>query len=242
MPGSAFQIESFVSGIENNAYLVSEDGSDAGFIIDAPDSPYDLLSAIERKNVKIHSILITHGHWDHVMGLTVLLEKLNVPVLIGAGDAREVAKYKPPEVIEITEDVALNTGLTRPIVAKLTPGHTAGSVCYYLSGGAPQGEVADIFYISKSGKTKLPSGVLFSGDTLFPNGPGKTKTRDDFLQIVESLQTQVFSLPKDTTILPGHGASQLSVGTAIDEYHHFQDNQAGNEYGEVVWVKNYPKR
>ena len=73
----------------------------------------------------------------------------------------------------------------------LTPGHTAGSICFRVEG----------------------SPVLFSGDTLFPGGPGATQfDGGDFATIITSLDTKLLTLPSDTLVLPGHGAD-TTVGT-----------------------------
>ena len=72
-----------------------------------------------------------------------------------------------------------------------TPGHTRGSTCFLLEGHP----------------------VLFSGDTLFPGGPGNTKFEDaSFPQIIESIDRRLFTLPGDTLVLPGHGLD-TTIGT-----------------------------
>jgi glyoxylase-like metal-dependent hydrolase (beta-lactamase superfamily II) len=84
----------------------------------------------------------------------------------------------------IEDDSVIEVGDLR-LHTILTPGHTPGSICFRLEG----------------------SPLLFSGDTLFPGGPGATKfPGGDFDQIIESIDRRLFTLPVDTLVLPGHGA------------------------------------
>ena len=85
----------------------------------------------------------------------------------------------------LEDDVVIAVGRLR-LRTLLTPGHTPGSICFTLEG----------------------TNVLFSGDTLFPGGPGNTSfPGGDFPTIVRSIEDRLFTLPADTLVLPGHGAS-----------------------------------
>lgn len=121
-------------------------------------------------------IVQTHGHMDHVQALAELKERLDVPVYA-----------HPAESYPIDIDVTLADGDEiafgqRRVQVLHTPGHTLGGVCLL------------------SGKH------LISGDTLFPGGPGNTWGDEQaFAQIIEAVETKLFTLPDDTVVYPGHG-------------------------------------
>ncbi|MGH2747831.1 MAG: MBL fold metallo-hydrolase [Actinomycetota bacterium] len=125
---------------------------------------------------KVVGIVQTHGHMDHVQALGALKEKLGVPVHAHPGD-----DYPVPIDNELKDGDVLSFG-RREATAIHTPGHTPGGVCL-LSGSH-----------------------LISGDTLFPGGPGNTRgDARAFAQIIESVETKLFTLPDDTRVYPGHG-------------------------------------
>lgn len=121
-------------------------------------------------------ILTTHGHWDHVQAAAAVRAALGVPLLIHPADVA-LAGIEP--------DAGLGAGSIElgnlRITVMPTPGHTPGSTCFAV----------DSF--------------LFSGDTLFPGGPGATSGPDAFATIMESLETTLFAHDDETIVLPGHG-------------------------------------
>ncbi|HEX2235654.1 MAG TPA: MBL fold metallo-hydrolase [Actinomycetota bacterium] len=122
------------------------------------------------------AIVQTHGHADHVQALPELRDKLGVPVLAHPGDAYPVALDD-----ELKDGRELSFGNASATVLH-TPGHTPGSICL-LSGRH-----------------------LVSGDTLFPGGPGNTQGDARlFAQIIDAIETKLFTLPEDTAVYPGHG-------------------------------------
>jgi len=125
-------------------------------------------------------VLETHGHWDHIQA---------VPAMREAGYEVAVTAADAPRLAEVGYDVFLEDGQVVE-VGKVrlhgiyTPGHTEGSICFRVEG----------------------SPILFSGDTLFPGGPGNTKfPGGDFPTIIRSLETKLFTLPDELRVLPGHG-------------------------------------
>lgn len=124
----------------------------------------------------------THGHGDHVRALPALVDALGVPVFAHAGDSGRM----PVPTRGLSGGDSLKVGEIEVEVVH-TPGHTPGGLCY------------------------LARGHLFSGDTLFPGGPGNTSgDRAAFGQIMTSLDV-LFSLPDDTRVSPGHGLD-TSIG------------------------------
>ena len=125
---------------------------------------------------------------------------------------------RPKEYINV-DDGSINTFGDLVIRSIETPGHTSGSTCYFLPGESPGSEPH-----------------LFSGDTLFPGGPGKSSTHENFLEIVKSITTKLYSLPKHTYILPGHGEF-ITLEDSIKEFNEFNKNPFDNNtFGNVKWI------
>jgi glyoxylase-like metal-dependent hydrolase (beta-lactamase superfamily II) len=124
-------------------------------------------------------VLTTHGHADHLQAVAAITKRLGAPVRIHADDQPLAGMT---DAIPIGDGEIIGIG-DLPLEAIHTPGHTPGSTCFRLGSH------------------------LFSGDTLFPGGPGATRSPgSDFDQIMESLETRLFILPDLTNVYPGHGA------------------------------------
>lgn len=129
------------------------------------------------QGARIVGIVQTHGHMDHVQALPELKRHLKVPVY-----AHPAEDYPVPIDVELADGDEIAFGRRRAKVLH-TPGHTPGSICL------------------------LAGKHLVSGDTLFPGGPGNTWGRPElFEQIIEAIETKLFTLPGDTRVYPGHGA------------------------------------
>ncbi len=129
------------------------------------------------RGLTILGILITHGHPDHHEHVREVRDLLHAPVGIGADDATLL----PGTDFTIADGDTFRFG-GHEITAIHTPGHTPGSTCLLL------------------GRR------LFTGDTLFPGGPGNTqKDPVRFARIMQSLRERLFTLPDDTAVCPGHG-------------------------------------
>lgn len=135
------------------------------------------------EGANIVGIVQTHAHADHIQALPVLVERLGVPVYAHAGEDYPVAVNR-----KVSDGDAVHFG-NREAKVLFTPGHTPGGVCLLI------GE------------------HLISGDTLFPGGPGNTwGSTEAFAQIIEAVETKLFTLPDATRVYPGHG-DDTTIGT-----------------------------
>jgi len=171
-----------VGSFENNCYLLISPPSRESMIIDPAAEGERILEEVKGTSVKY--ILITHGHMDHIGALEDVQAATRAPVGIHEQDARSLRQQ--PDFF-LRGGQTLNMG---DIALKVlhTPGHSPGAVCL------------------------LAGKILFSGDTIFPNGPGNTAIpRADYQEILRSIHSQIFTLPDDTVIYPGHGL-ETTVG------------------------------
>lgn len=134
-------------------------------------------------DLHLTAILTTHGHWDHVQAVAGIREEVDIPFRIHSADAAG-SGHDPDE--------PLGEGVVQfgdvAIETMVTPGHTEGSMCFALPG------------------------LVFTGDTLFPGGPGATSDRTAFDTILRSISDRLLTLDGATLIMPGHGLD-TTVGT-----------------------------
>ena len=161
---------------ENNIFIVSDTGTSEAYVIDAGYEPAAVAEAV--RGLRVRSILVTHGHRDHHEHARELRELLGVPLGIGTDDVGMLG-FEP--------DFTIQDGQTLPFGAQAlraihTPGHTPGSTCFHVQTH------------------------LFTGDTLFPGGPGNTqKDPQRFARIIDSIRQRLFVLGDKTVVYPGHG-------------------------------------
>lgn len=187
-----FEIHKVVVGpMDNNVFVLRCRHTGDAVLIDAANEHDRLLDLASRLGVR--RVIETHGHWDHIQAIPEMRDA-GYSVSVTSEDAGMLPSYD--EVIGDDEVIAVGDLRLRTI---LTPGHTPGSICYRLEGRP----------------------VLFSGDTLFPGGPGATSFEGgDFPTIIRSIEDRLFStLAADTLVLPGHG-DDTTIGA---ESPHLQD-------------------
>src|SRR6476659_955444 len=178
------RIEKLVVGpFENNVFVVRDKSTGEAVIIDAANE-HELLLEVSRAT-GVRRVLTTHGHWDHIQAVTAMRDA-GIDVGIAQADAEMLPAYD----FIIGDDEVIQVGDLRFRTIH-NPGHTPGSTSFLLEGHP----------------------VLFTGDTLFPGGPGNTKTPEgDFPLILESIDRRLFTLPADLLVFPGHGLD-TTVGT-----------------------------
>ncbi len=164
-----------VGPLENNVYVVACARTGESVVVDAAAEPASVVAAAD--GTRPVAVLTTHGHADHVGAAAAVCRELGVPFRIHNADAA-LAGFPPELAIEDEEEIEV--GALR-ITALHTPGHTPGSTCFVVGRH------------------------LFSGDTLFPGGPGATRDPAAFSRIVDSLRSRLFTLDDATLVHPGHG-------------------------------------
>ncbi len=174
---SGVRVDKLIVGpFENNVFVVRCTSTGDAVIVDAANE-HELLLEVSRAT-GVRRVLTTHGHWDHIQAVTALRDA-GIEVGISAADAEMLPSYDfviPDDDVIAVGDLRLRT--------ILNPGHTPGSTSFLIEDHR----------------------VLFTGDTLFPGGPGNTQTPEgDFPLILESIDRRLFTLPGDLLVLPGHG-------------------------------------
>jgi glyoxylase-like metal-dependent hydrolase (beta-lactamase superfamily II) len=177
---AAAEVHRFVVGpLENNVYVVRCRRSGVATLIDAANEHERLLEVA--RSLGVTSVLETHGHWDHI-GAVEQVREAGIDVWVRDEDAHLLPGYDhllDDDVDFVVGDLRLRT--------VHTPGHTPGSLCFAL----------------------VDTPVLFTGDTLFPGGPGATTFEGgDFPTIIASIEDRLFRRYDDATLVwPGHGAA-----------------------------------
>lgn len=193
---------------DNNAYLIVSPQTGEGIIIDAPMGPGELLE--EAQGTQVKAILITHNHQDHLAGLKEMVDATGAPVKAHSEDAATLP-VSPNGLVKDGDVITVGTIEMKVIH---TPGHTPGSICY------------------------LVGQHLFSGDTLFPGGPGRSRSPESLQQIIKSITEKLYLLPDDTFLLPGHGENSI-LGVSKEEYQIFAErSHPANLSGDVLWLES----
>lgn len=191
-----------IGNYETNCYILFDELSTLGAVVDPPFCTPELLSTIEDMGItKLSYILLTHGHFDHILGIPDLVAKYpEAKVVIADEDeiclsssSCSLCDEMPFEQTPLHADIVVHDGDvlvfgSEEIKVVSTPGHTPGSVCYLIGN------------------------YMFSGDTLFCRTCGRTDLfRGNLMQMQDSI-LKLGKLPGDYIIYPGHGQS-TSLGT-----------------------------
>ncbi len=188
-----------VGWLQCNCSVFGDQEGGEAIVIDPGDEPEQILAVLQRHNLRLSRIVITHAHIDHVNGARKLKETTGAPVYMNAADLGlyralpEQASWiglpapEPPPAIDapLKEGDIVRVGSTEGTVLH-TPGHTQGSISLYFP--------------NAQGKK------LFAGDTLFQGSIGRTDLPGgNTAQILRSLHGKLLALDDDTVVIPGHG-------------------------------------
>lgn len=182
-----------VGPIQANCYIISCETTNEGIIIDPGADPVGLIDKIEKLDLKIKYILLTHGHHDHIGAVKEIKEKTKAPICIHSLDKEMLENpelnlssmfYQPTTIscdIELKEGDKLSMGNTMLKIIH-TPGHTPGGISI------------------------LGDHEVFTGDTLFAGSIGRTDFPEGNMEnILSSVKNKLFILPGDIKVYPGHG-------------------------------------
>jgi len=183
-----------VGAFQMNCYLVADEETRDGVLIDPGDETERLLELVQREGVTIRALLLTHGHVDHVMRAQEVKEALGVPLYAHPNDM-ELIQAAPQQAAffglepgpvavvdgELKEGVDFRAGsLTFKVLH--TPGHSPGGVVLVCGNTA---FVGDTIFAGSVGRTDLPGG--------------------DARQLAQSIRSRIYRLPEETILYPGHG-------------------------------------
>jgi len=185
-----------VGPLQCNCSVIGDESSREAMVIDPGDNIADVLALVQKHNLKVKQIVITHAHIDHVGGAMKLRAATGAPILINQSDYALLKMLdvqaawlgmRSPGDVEIDRSIGdLDKVEAGSLVANVmhTPGHTEGSICLYFS--AQQ--------------------KLIAGDTLFAGSIGRTDLPGgSFEKIISSIHGKLLALPDETIVVPGHG-------------------------------------
>jgi hydroxyacylglutathione hydrolase len=187
------------------AYLLGEETGGEGLVIDPADGAEEIIALAKAKKITIRTILNTHAHVDHIMGNEEMKRKIGAKILIHEDDAPLLtrtprsllvmfgARPSPPADQTVKDGEIIRVGESSLKVLH-TPGHSPGGLCLY-------GE-----------------GMVFTGDTLFVGGLGRTDLPGGSWEIMlNSIRTKLLTLPEETIVYPGHNYGPASKSTIKNE-------------------------
>lgn len=194
---SDIRVKTCVLGqVSTNCYLVFHERTGEAAVIDPSDNSEYIIKECRKLGITPQAVLLTHGHFDHILAAEALAREFSCKIYAGR-DEQELLQNpawnltgswgRKPLSLQadvLVQDREVITLLGRQWQVLFTPGHTAGSVCYYISS----------------------EGVLFSGDTLFAESLGRTDLpTGSQTAIISSIAERLLVLPDDTMVYPGHG-------------------------------------
>jgi glyoxylase-like metal-dependent hydrolase (beta-lactamase superfamily II) len=189
----------------NNAYVVADRHSGQALLVDMPAEGERVLAALE--GLQVTAIVLTHTHPDHWQSYDLLKGATGAPVLCHPD---EVILPRDRRDGPLADGQELTVGSLRVRVIH-TPGHTPGSCCF------------------------LVGRYLLTGDTLFPGGPGHSRTPQDLRQEIASITRKLYALPDEVLVLPGHGDG-TTIGQSKREYAVFASRPHPPDLcGDVLW-------
>ena len=193
---SEYNLKTFVLGmVQTNCYILSNPQLKEAIVIDPADNAEKIESYLKENDLVCKAILLTHGHFDHILAAEDLCQATKAPIHAHEAEAKLLkdsimnSSHKIrrecsliPDVILKDQEIIHLAGFTIKVIH--TPGHTGGGACYYIKG----------------------HGLLFSGDTLFRGDIGRTDLpTGDYRELLESISNKLMLLEDTVKVYPGHG-------------------------------------
>lgn len=185
-----------VGPLQCNCSVIGDEVSREAMVIDPGDDIADVLALVQKNNLKVKQIVVTHAHIDHVGGAMKLRAATGAPILLNQNDYALLKMLDlqaawigmpSPGAVEVDHSIGESDKVQAgSLVANVmhTPGHTEGSVCLYFPA----------------------ENKLIAGDTLFAGSIGRTDLPGgSFNKIITSLHEKLLALPDETVVVPGHG-------------------------------------
>jgi len=191
-----------VGPFQENCYIIGEEASEVGALVDPGDEATRIALAVERTNLEVGSIIVTHAHIDHVGAVAALVDEYACPVLMHA-EAEPMLRQLPTQAMmmglkfgklpvvdrHIGDDEVLEVGDLR-LRSLYTPGHAPGHLAFYVE----------------------EEGLVLSGDALFAGSVGRVDLPGGSMEVlIRSIEERLLTLPNETTVYPGHGP-QTTIG------------------------------
>ena len=184
-----------VGAVQTNCYFLQNTDTNQVIVIDPADKGDKIYEELTRRGYQVEAILLTHGHFDHIMGVDALRKLSNAKAYLGEKEEELISNadlnvstmfgtpYTTTADVLVKDNQILElAGMKIRVIH--TPGHTAGGVSYYLE----------------------DQGILFCGDTLFLESVGRTDfPTSSAADIKQSIREKLFLLPDDVYVYPGHG-------------------------------------
>lgn len=178
----AVNVRSFVIGsYPIRGFLAWAEGDTQALFVDPGGWDDEIPRTVKAFGLTVCAIALTHGHWDHISGLTEMTARLRAPVYAHADDVR-LLNHAPDVTLEGGETIPCGT-LSWQVLH--VPGHTAGSVAY------------------------AAGGIVFTGDTLFAGSIGGTPNQTEYDRERRVIRGRLFQLSDDTRVYPAHGPATL---------------------------------
>lgn len=202
------EIEVNNTGHYTNSYIYYDDTTKEAVVIDPADKPEKIISFIEKNNLRLKYIMLTHGHADHVLAVNKIIQRYRVKVIVNAKEkdmiVGKIINYSDvfslnQEAIDEESCIFLNDGDEIKIDGATfemihTPGHTIGSVCYLLK----------------------EKGILFTGDTIFSNCFGRCDLVTASIEDMANSLIKLYKNYKSVKVYPGHGDSGMDISDTYE--------------------------
>ncbi len=199
-----------LGSMENNSYLLRPTNGDGPIVIDVPEGFEAVVDSLGAESGRVTAVIVTHSHFDHWRGYDVMRGQISAPVYAGAEET-DLDASRDIQRLADGDQIAVGGASMRVLH---TPGHTPGSISLSIGG------------------------AVFTGDTLFPGGPGFSRSHEALQQTIASITSRLHPLPEETLVLPGHGDA-TTIGDSKAEYAEFAAREhAADLHGDVLWSES----